>query len=139
MPAVSWPSEASFSRLDQAVLRGAQVLERLRPVRACVPRTLSNRRTFSIAITAWSAKVVTSSICLSVNGRTSVRVSARTPIGTPSRSIGTPRTVRKSPESLRLGEGVVGIGLDVGNVNDPALQQRAPDDRAAIRLHRSDR
>ena len=30
----------------------------------------SNSRTFSIAITAWSAKVVTSSICLSVNGRT---------------------------------------------------------------------
>ena len=37
-------------------------------VRAC---TSSNSRTFSIAITAWSAKVVTSSICLSVNGRTS--------------------------------------------------------------------
>ena len=30
----------------------------------------SNSRTFSIAITAWSAKVVTSSICLVVNGRT---------------------------------------------------------------------
>ena len=39
-------------------------------VRAC---TSSNRRTFSIAITAWSANVVTSSICLSVNGLTSVR------------------------------------------------------------------
>ena len=37
-------------------------------VRAC---TSSNRRAFSIAITAWSAKVVTNSICLSVNGRTS--------------------------------------------------------------------
>ena len=36
-------------------------------VRAC---TSSNSRTFSIAITAWSAKVVTSSICLSVNGST---------------------------------------------------------------------
>ena len=34
-------------------------------VRAC---TSSNSRTFSIAITAWSAKVVTSSICFSVNG-----------------------------------------------------------------------
>ena len=30
----------------------------------------SNSRTFSIAITAWSAKVSTSSICLSVNGCT---------------------------------------------------------------------
>ena len=36
-------------------------------VRAC---TSSNSRTFSVAITAWSAKVVTSSICLSVKGRT---------------------------------------------------------------------
>ena len=34
-------------------------------VRAC---TSSNSRAFSIAITAWSAKVVTSSICLSVKG-----------------------------------------------------------------------
>ena len=40
-------------------------------VRAC---TSSNSRTFSMAITAWSAKVVTSSICLSVNGRGIVRV-----------------------------------------------------------------
>ena len=54
----------------------------------------SNSRTFSIAITAWSAKVVTSSICLSVNGRTSARVSVKTPIGTSSRSIGTPSMVR---------------------------------------------
>jgi hypothetical protein len=30
-----------------------------------------NRRTFSIAITAWSAKVFSSAICFSVNGRTS--------------------------------------------------------------------
>ena len=36
-------------------------------VRAC---TSSNRRTFSMAMTAWSAKVSTSSICLSVNGFT---------------------------------------------------------------------
>ena len=37
-------------------------------VRAC---SSSNSRVFSMAITAWSAKVLTSSICLSVNGRTS--------------------------------------------------------------------
>ena len=48
------PTEAARSRL-----------------RAC---TSSNSRTFSIAITAWSAKVVTSSICLSVNGRAVLRV-----------------------------------------------------------------
>src|SRR5260370_41004057 len=47
-------------------------------VRAC---TSSNSRTFSIAITAWSAKVVTSSICLSVNGSTVLRVKTSTPVG----------------------------------------------------------
>ena len=60
-------------------------------VRAC---SSSNSRTFSIAITAWSAKVVTSSICLSVNGATVVRISTMTPIGLPSRSSGMPSTVR---------------------------------------------
>jgi hypothetical protein len=67
--------------LHQAVLRGAQVVERLRQLPRCAPAprrtggvldgdhglvgersrvfacTSSNRRTFSIAITAWSAKV----------------------------------------------------------------------------------
>jgi hypothetical protein len=54
-------------------------------VRAC---TSSNRRTFSIAITAWSAKVVSSSICRSVNGRIKRRASTNTPIGVPSRMRG---------------------------------------------------
>ena len=61
-------------------------------VRAC---TSSNSRTFSIAITAWSAKIVTSSICFSENGRTVFLTSEITPIGFPSRRSGTPRTVRK--------------------------------------------
>jgi hypothetical protein len=39
-------------------------------------------------------KVLTSSICFSVNGRTSERVNVRTPVGMPSRNIGTPSTVR---------------------------------------------
>jgi len=55
-----------------------------------------NSRTFSIAITAWSANADTSAIWRSVNGRTSERVSASTPTGSPSRSIGTARRVRKS-------------------------------------------
>ena len=42
-------------------------------------------------------KVLASSICLSVNGRTSERVNTRTPIGMPSRNMGTPRMVRKPP------------------------------------------
>src|SRR6516162_9103910 len=40
------------------------------------------------------AQVVTSSICLSVNGSTVLRVKISTPVGVPSRSIGTPRLVR---------------------------------------------
>ena len=43
--------------LDQAVLRGAQILERARRAPASASARFSNRRTFSIAITAWSAKV----------------------------------------------------------------------------------
>ena len=36
-------------------------------------RSSLSRRVFSMAMTAWAAKFVTSSICLSVNGRTSWR------------------------------------------------------------------
>ena len=36
-------------------------------------RQLLSRRVFSIATTAWAAKFLTSSICLSVKGRTSWR------------------------------------------------------------------
>jgi hypothetical protein len=53
----------------------------------------SNSRTFSIAMTAWSANVVTRSICLSVKGRTIRRINKSTPIGIPSRNRGTPRIV----------------------------------------------
>ena len=97
MPAVSWPSEASFSvctRRSCAVRRSSSDFASSR-VRAS---TLSNSRTFSIAMTAWSAKVVTSSICLSVKGRTLRREMAMTPTGTPSRSSGTPSIVRKPPQ-----------------------------------------
>ena len=45
-------------------------------VRAC---TSSNRRTFSMAITAWSAKVLSRLICFSLNGRTSVRLITSAP------------------------------------------------------------
>ena len=50
-----------------------------------------NSRTFSIAITAWSAKVSRSAICLSVNGRTSVRRMRNEADGRPSRSSGVAR------------------------------------------------
>ena len=50
------------------------------------PGFSSNSRTFSMAITAWSANVLTSSICLPVKGRTERRTRMMMPIGTPSRS-----------------------------------------------------
>ncbi len=59
-----------------------------------------NRRTFSIAMAPWSANVVISSICLSVKGATCVRQTENTPMGTPSRSIGTPRIVRYPPSAM---------------------------------------
>ena len=48
------------------------MLQRLAQFRVALLSSL-NSRTFSIAITAWSAKVSRSSICFSVKGRTSVR------------------------------------------------------------------
>ena len=44
-------------------------------------RSSLSSRVFSMAMTAWAAKFVTSSICLSVKGRTSVRGRWITPIG----------------------------------------------------------
>src|SRR5262249_1345574 len=79
------------ARLTSPSARSSETDRRSSRVRAC---TSSNRRTFSIAITAWSAKVVTSSICLWVNGCTADRDSTITPIGAPSRSSGTPSIVR---------------------------------------------
>jgi hypothetical protein len=54
-------------------------------------------RVFSIAITAWSAKVRTSSIWRSLNGSTRCRARPMVPTTTPSRSSGTPRPVRTPP------------------------------------------
>ncbi len=66
--------------------------------RSCVRPCRSPRsRAFSIAITAWSAKVVTSAICFSVNGSTRDRKNPKTPISVSSRSNGTPRPVCRFP------------------------------------------
>jgi len=61
-------------------------------VRAC---NSPSSREFSIAMTAWSAKVRTSSICRTVNGSTHFRESVIMPIGSLSRSSGTPSMVRR--------------------------------------------
>ena len=61
MPAVSWPNEAIFSawiRLACACFR----LPSAASASSRASRVSVNRRAFSIAMTAWSAKVCTSSI-----------------------------------------------------------------------------
>ena len=65
-----------------------------RAILRCARRVSLNKRTFSMAMTAWLAKVSRSLICLSVNGRTSVRRIRIDPRATPSRSKGAHKSVR---------------------------------------------
>ena len=65
-------------------------------------RNSFSNRAFSMAMTAWAAKVSTNLICFSVNGRTSARCRTKMPIGVPSRRRGTPRIVRKPPPFANL-------------------------------------
>jgi len=62
-------------------------------------RSSFNKRVFSKAMTAWAAKVVTSSICFSENGCGLLLERKITPTAFPSRRSGTPSIVR-APESL---------------------------------------
>ncbi len=102
-------------------------------VRAC---TSSNSRAFSIAITAWSANVVTSSICFSVKGATAVRARMMTPINVPSRSSGTPKTVRCLPIFLPLEPIELRISKHVGHVNCSLLDCNPTDHGTAINADR---
>ena len=137
IPAVSWPSEASFwvcTKRSCAVCRSSSDCASSR-VRAS---TLSNKRTFSIAIAAWSAKVVTSSICLSVNGRTSVRVNVSTPI---RNALAQHRHAKHCAEAAELsgasGPSVFGITLYVRDMNNLPLKQGTPGPRIAPDLDRN--
>ena len=99
-------------------------------VRAC---TSSNSRAFSIAITAWSAKVVSSSICLSVNGLTSVRCKPMAPIGTPSRRSGAPNKVLKRAIFCASPSSYSGSASDVGDLDRLAFQRGPSNQRRAPR------
>ena len=76
------------------------------------------------------------SICFSVNGRIATRVSASTPIGVPSRSIGT-ASDRAEPTQPLVNVGVIRVGLDIRNVNKPAFEQGAPGGRATRQRDRT--
>src|SRR5262249_46726402 len=86
--------------------RCSLMLQRLPQFCIALPNSL-NSLTFSIAITAWSAKILRSAICFSVNGWTSVRRITIEPIARPSRSKGAASVVR-IPSRLAT-------ALDTGN------------------------
>ena len=92
-------------------------------------------RAFSMAITAWSAKVRSRPTCGSGNSPVASRVMLSAPMGTPSRSMGTTiwlRNPRIAPEPRR---DRVRVGLHVTDVDDPLLPDRPRDETLAIRRH----
>ncbi len=99
-------------------------------------RSSLNSRTFSMAITAWSAKVFTSAICLSVKGRTDVRSSPMTPITAPSRKQRHAKHRAVFPDPRVVSMRVFWIGHAVRNVHDAAFESRSADQRAAIDANR---
>jgi hypothetical protein len=96
----------------------------------------SNSRTFSIAIAAWSAKVDTSSICLSVK---------RPHLGAAQRqnadrdALAQHRHAEQGAKATKFPsycKGVVRVGLDIGNMDDLAFKQRASGERAPVQCYR---
>ena len=96
--------------------------------------TSSNSLTFSMAITAWSAKVSTSSICFPVNGFTPVRVSTKTPTDSPSLRSGTPRVVDFGCPAVRLPTAICGANVPsrpFAGMSAFGIRLWSPDDRHA--------
>ena len=89
-----------------------------------------NRRTFSMAITAWSAKVWSRAICWSVNGSASSRRSWMTP---GHLAFAQERNAQRRPMAALAGKGtafreLLGLRLKIGNVHGPALERAAAAD-----------
>jgi hypothetical protein len=124
-----------------------EITRRISLVAVCCPRvsvrsrfrTSSswNSRTFSIAITAWSAKVLSNAICLSENGNGVPHLwSVIAPIGTPSRSIGTGQQSTEPggvPQRLQC---VLRVLTRIRNVDRPAGHDRPAGRMASMRPHR---
>src|ERR1700737_2564787 len=85
---------AIASKFMSLLLRSRWSSATERPSSSVRWRSCVSNRVFSIAMMAWAAKLWTSSICRALKGRTASRISTITPIGVPSRSNGTPSTVR---------------------------------------------
>ena len=81
-----------------------------------------NRRTFSIAMTAWSAKVSRSAMCSSENRPSRGRVTVIAPMGTPSFSMGTKRAPRGK---WRASSGSYSGSDDRGDIHHRPIEDRA--------------
>jgi hypothetical protein len=93
-------SPGGLEPVFEAVLENA-----VRAVAVCCSndrRSSLSSRVFSMAMTAWAAKLVTSEICFSVKGRGSWRNTVNEPINSFSFSIGTAKTVRTPPSSTPI-------------------------------------
>ena len=111
------------------------LLERLASGRGCAPRSSLNSRTFSMAITAWSAKVFTSAICA---GGERLRLASRrtpiAPIATPVAQNRDPRGTcdmarhAAAPRSVR--RVIVGVGPrhPRRGTGQPSMKRAADDD-----------
>src|SRR4051794_22234499 len=87
-----------------------------------------------MAMPAWSAKVVASSICLSVKGRTADRCRMMTPIAIPSRMRGTKQ--RADTELIAVGQRVLRISGDILDVNGLPLDHDSSRNRTPVRRNR---
>ena len=88
-------------------------------------------RAFSIAITAWSAKVVSSSICLLVNGRTERRARSEYPDWRPFTQQWCADHGTITAEFLCHAKLVFRVGLRVDNLYRRALEQSSTSHGAA--------
>ena len=105
-------------------------IERVRSISAVRSCTSLNSRTVSIAITAWSAKVEINSICLALNGRAASR---RQRHDADRNALAQQRHAEHGAEiadRAGLRPIVFGVGGNVGNVDDAALQRGAADQRS---------
>ena len=110
------------------------LLQRLGESRALRCCSASNSRVFSIAITAWSAKVSTSSICLSVNGRTAAALQDEARQLAPPLAEAAPRGLCESRRVSAISRKVYsGSAKNIRNLNGFALQQYSADYTAASR------
>ena len=108
---------------------GCLLLERLGQL-ARARLHLFESRTFSMAITAWSAKVSTSSICFSVK----VATWLGEPYDADRITFPQKRHAECGPvatELLALVQRILRIGQDILNVNGPALERRSSGDSAS--------